>query len=259
MSALPFAERAKHTTNAAAKILLQLMDTKETNLCVSADLTRSDDLLKLANQIGPEICLLKTHIDTLEDFSDDFINQLVSLSKTHNFLIFEDRKFADIGNTVKAQYGKGVYRIADWAHITNAHILPGEGIINGLKSVGLEKGNGLLLLAQMSSAGNLLDDDYAQAAVKMARAHKEFVMGFITQHQLTDDPALINFTPGINSAVTGDTLGQQYVTPEQAILKNHTDVIIVGRGIYAANNPVAAAKSYRSAAWRAYQTKITNA
>lgn len=256
---LSFTERSKHTTNPTAKALLRLMDTKETNLCVSADITNANDLLTLADQIGPEICLLKTHIDTLEDFSTIFVNKLVGLSKKHNFLIFEDRKFADIGNTVKAQYGKGTYHIADWAPITNAHILPGEGIIKGLKEVGLEKGNSLLLLAQMSSKGNLLNESYAQKAVEMAMTHKDFVIGFITQQRLTDDPAFINFTPGINSAIAGDSLGQQYVTPEQAILKNGTDVIIVGRGIYGAMDPIKAAKDYRLASWEAYKSSRTTA
>ena len=50
----------------------------------------------------------------------------------------------------------------------------------------------------------------------------------------------------------GDSLGQHYISPEQAILENRTDIIIVGRGIYQASDPLLEAKRYREAAWEAY-------
>ncbi len=227
------------------------MTEKETNLAFSVDVTQTKDLLLLADKIGPEICILKTHVDILEDFSLSFIHELEELAQKHQFLIFEDRKFADIGHTVQLQYQKGIYHIADWAHMTNAHSLPGPGIVEGLREAGLAKERGLLLLAEMSSKGNLLDKNYANQTLALAEQYPDFVFGFIAQHKLSDNPAWIYLTPGVQIEDKGDNLGQQYVTPEKAI-QNGSDVIIVGRGILKASDPVSAAKKYREAGWEAY-------
>ncbi|KAG8853944.1 orotidine 5'-phosphate decarboxylase [Serendipita sp. 411] len=145
------------------------MDRKQSNLCLSIDVTKKENLLKIVDAVGDALCLVKTHIDIVEDFDQDLIKKLQELSEKHDFLIFEDRKFADIGNTVAHQYAHGIYHIASWAHITNAHPVPGPGIIQGLASVGLPLGRGLLLLAEMSSAGTLANGEYTKTAIEMAR------------------------------------------------------------------------------------------
>ena len=234
------------------------METKKTNLSLSADVTESEKLLELAHKIGPEICVLKTHIDILNDFTPSVTKKLMQLAAQHQFLIFEDRKFADIGNTVKHQYENGIYKIADWADIINAHILPGPGIIQGLASVGIKKERGLLLLAEMSSAGNLLTPDYAMKALDMAKQNADFVIGFISQHKLSDDANFIYMTPGIQLLKSTDALGQQYITPETAIIKNGTDIIIVGRAIIQSDHPLNEAKKYRSAGWNTYLKALHN-
>ncbi|KAI8375691.1 orotidine-5'-monophosphate decarboxylase [Choanephora cucurbitarum] len=255
-----YSERAKQHPNACARSLFELMERKQSNLSVAVDVTTKKELLSIADSVGPYVCVLKTHIDIVEDFDADLVEQLQKLAKKHDFLIFEDRKFADIGNTVKHQYGKGIYKIASWSHITNAHTVPGEGIIKGLAEVGLPLGRGLLLLAEMSSQGALTKGSYTTESVEMARRNKDFVFGFIAQHKMNqfDDEDFVVMSPGVGLDVKGDGLGQQYRTPHQVIVESGGDVIIVGRGIYGQPDQVEAqAQRYRQAGWDAYLERVS--
>ncbi|KAJ1973390.1 orotidine 5'-phosphate decarboxylase, partial [Dimargaris xerosporica] len=199
-----------------------------------------------------------THIDVVTDFDDDLVAQLQHLAEKHRFMIFEDRKFADIGNTVKLQYDAGVYRIAHWSHFTNCHIVPGEGIIQGLKEIGLTLNRGLLLLAEMSPADSLANNaQYTAKNVEMAQRHTDFVAGFIASRRLTDDHDFVYMTPGVGLDSKGDGLGQRYRTPEQIIAHNGSDIIIVGRGIYGPDKDARAeAQRYQQAGWQAYLARL---
>lgn len=251
-SHLSYSERADYCLSAAGRNLLQLLDEKKTNLALSADVTSAQQLLDLADQLGPEICILKTHIDIIEDFSPALTEKLRKLALKHHFLIFEDRKFADIGNTVKHQYTGGMYHISNWADLVNAHSIPGPGIVQGLAEAGRKKNRGLILLAEMSSQGHLMSAEYIQETLKIAEQFADFVIGFITQHALSHDPHWINFTPGVKLEKDQDKLGQQYTTPETAIIEHGSDIIIVGRGIISADDPLTIAQTYRERGWKSY-------
>ncbi|KAG0147065.1 hypothetical protein CROQUDRAFT_656519 [Cronartium quercuum f. sp. fusiforme G11] len=271
-----YSSRASNHPNLLARQLLKLMEEKQTNLCVSVDVTDKGSLLRISRLVGPYICMLKTHVDIITDFDQEMVQELLRLSQSYNFLIFEDRKFADIGNTVKHQYSSGIYKIADWSHLTNAHTVPGEGVITGLAEVGLPKRRALLLLAEMSSKGNLAKGDYTIETVQMARRNKDFVIGFISQRRLegigldTDDPSSEDFlviSPGVGIDSSADSLGQRYRTPHEVVCESGADVIIVGRGIYGQTNPLGDPDDlileqtlrYREAGWKAYLERINAA
>ncbi|CAO1620646.1 unnamed protein product [Parajaminaea phylloscopi] len=268
-----YAERVSGFSNPAARALLETMERKKSNLAVSVDVTKKEDLLRVVETVGPDVCMVKTHIDIVEDFDTDLTDRLALLSKQHDFLIFEDRKFADIGNTVSLQYSAGVHKIASWSHITNAHLVPGPGIITGLADVGVPLGRGLLLLAEMSSKGNLAGGEYGRKCVEAARADETgFTCGFIAMDRIdernppTDGQASKDFlilTPGVGLDVKGDGKGQQYRTPDEVIKQSGCDVIIVGRGIYgpllqtgSTSESFAQVKQqaarYKEAGWAAY-------
>ncbi|OCH92924.1 Orotidine 5'-phosphate decarboxylase [Obba rivulosa] len=268
---LTYAQRAERHSNPAAKALLETIERKKSNLCVSVDVAKRADFLRVIDTVGPYVCLIKTHVDIIEDFEPALIERLNELSIKHDFLIFEDRKFADIGNTVALQYSSGVHKIAQWSHITNAHPVPGPSIIVGLSSVGLPLGRGLLLLAEMSTKGSLATGSYTEEAVRMARAHRDFVIGFIAQRRMdgvgasdvsSDEEDFLVLTPGVGLDSRGDSMGQQYRTPDEVVFESGCDVIIVGRGIYGKGNDVdtqtvqAQAERYRKEGWVAYEKRI---
>lgn len=146
--------------------------------------------------------------------------------------------------------------------------------MTGLSAVGLPLGRGLLLMAEMSSAGNLATGGYTAATVAMARAHPDFVMGFVAMKRVDERDEtsggvaagtgadFVIMTPGVGLDSKGDGMGQQYRTPDEVIRESGCDVQIVGRGIYGGGDGVADeqivenAVRYREAGWKAYLERI---
>lgn len=261
-STMSYEQRGKKHPSPVIRRLFNLMESKKSNLCASVDVRTTKELLDLVNVLGPNICLVKTHIDIIDDFSyEATIKPLLELAKLHNFMIFEDRKFADIGNTVKAQYSGGIYKISLWADITNAHGVTGVGVVKGLKEAAGEvtdEPRGLLMLAELSSKGSLAYGEYTNKTVEIAKSDKEFVVGFIAQHDmggLDEGFDWVIMTPGVGLDDKGDSLGQQYRSVDE-VVKGGSDIIIVGRGLFGkGRDPVVEGRRYRETGWNAYLSR----
>jgi orotidine-5'-phosphate decarboxylase len=54
-----YAQRSQNVANPSAKMLLEIMDRKKSNLCVSVDVTKKDDFLRIIDVVGPYVSLIK--------------------------------------------------------------------------------------------------------------------------------------------------------------------------------------------------------
>ena len=152
---LSYEEKLEICDHTVAQKLLQIALEKKSNLIVSADVTTTKELLELAEKVGPHIVALKTHIDILLDFdADQTILPLKDLAQKYNFLIMEDRKFADIGNTQELQFAYGTYKISNWADLVTAQVIAGYESLDCFRNVGV------VAIIGMSSHGNLTDQNY---------------------------------------------------------------------------------------------------
>jgi|APSaa5957512535_1039671.scaffolds.fasta_scaffold214238_2 uridine monophosphate synthetase len=184
------------------------------------------------------------------------IHEISELSVKHNFLIFEDRKFADIGNTVRLQYQNGPFKISSWTDMANFHIIPGPGVLDGLIAANSKTDRAFIVLSQMSSKGSMMTDEYSKESIRLAENHPNDVIGFICQNKQSSDPRFLHMTPGVSLINSSDSFGQQYRSPERAIVQDGCDIIIVGRGIIESNDMVSEAVKYKNAAWNAHLASL---
>lgn len=90
------------------------------------------------------------------------------IAREKEFLLFEDRKFGDIGNTQELQFKKSIYKISDWADLVTVHP------IGGLESLKVFENTGVITIVEMSSKGTLTDDYYFTKAINVSEQSEMF-------------------------------------------------------------------------------------
>ena len=250
-------ERWFSATNSMAKKYMEVACRKKSLVCLAADRSTMAGLFALIKAAGPHIAALKTHVDLVDDWTPEAWASFCTTAKEADLLIFEDRKFADIGGISRKQMA-GVYNIRAWSELVTAHLISGPDIVDGLQAGwrDVNREGGVLLLAQMSSRGNLLEPKYTAKVVEMGKGH-EGVFGFIGNGSRPEELAALRnavgeekmiWTPGVNLEVGDGEMGQRYGHPKEAVMAG-SDCVIVGSGIHMAEDPAAAAKAYADASW----------
>ena len=234
--------------------LNDIIKEKKTNICFSADFTNSSELLYWIELTAPYICILKTHIDILEDFNYSIIEKIKKLSLEYNFLIFEDRKFGDIGKTFEKQLYKGIYKIGLWADIITIHGICADGMLSYMNSLPNSiKKPSVLIVSQMSSANNLINKDYSLKCYNLATKYNNLVLGFISQNRFIDYSSnkFLFISPGIRLEEE-KVSDQKYRNHKDAIVTDGNDLIIVGSCIYGSKEPKKILSKIRNESYNFY-------
>ena len=251
-------ERWESATLPMARQYMELATQKQSLVCLAADRSTMKELNDLLDAVHPYIVALKTHVDMVDDWTPEAWGAFCKKANDLGLLIFEDRKFADIGKISEKQM-LGLYNIASWSDLVTAHLISGPDIVDGIQSAWEGKGRsgGVLLLAQMSSRGNLLIPTYTATVAEHGSKHPG-VFGFIGNgsqpsgiselRKLVGNSKLIG-TPGINLATGDGAKGQRYGDPYEAVLSG-SDCIIVGSGIHGKDDPAMEAAKYAQASWK---------
>ena len=211
----------------------QIMNKKNTNICLAADIDDIYNIFELIHKVGKDICILKIHSDIIFNFHDNYSHNrdmLNKLKKMYNFKIWEDRKFADIGHVMKRQINN---HISEWADIISVHPISGRKSLEEIKNIDI------ILISEMSTDGHLMNETYQEQVIDIAE-HVENVIGIVCQHKMSEK--LLHIVPGISINKTSDSQGQIYNTPND---KQFADIFVIGRGIYEAEDPINAIKLYK--------------
>ncbi len=259
-------ERWNANSNPLARRWMETVVAKQSMVVLAADVYTMADLNNLLEEVAPHVSALKTHVDLVDDWTPKAWDEFCNRAKDADMLIFEDRKHGDIGKIARDQMG-GVYDSRSWADLMTAHLISGPSVLDGMQEGWGKVGRhgGVLILAQMSSAGNLLEiPGYTDAVVNAGKEHPA-CFGFIGNGSRANELSVLRskvgeikmiWTPGVN-IVTGDAeLGQRYGDPREAVMAG-SDGIIVGSGIHRSESPREAAKKYAEVSWNALLERST--
>lgn len=239
------AQRMDCATNAATKKVWETIIAKQSNLCVAADLDNGPDVIRLLDMIGPYICIIKVHFDTIAELD---CAELQRVAEKHNVMIMADPKYADTESTVLKKLNQ--QRFAEkGVSLCTVHGVAGAGPIRALH----EHGVGSVVVAQMSNDNLFINDRVIGQwyAAKSANLANICAIVCQTRNDCEAGDGIVYMTPGVHESVRSDGLDQHYRSCHEAIATQRNDIVIVGRGIYESEDPVAAAIMYRDAAYAA--------
>jgi uridine monophosphate synthetase len=207
--------------------ICSIIKEKKSNICLAADVKNTKQLFDIIEELGDKICILKIHYDIIEDFHinlEETISKLNYYKQRFNFLIWEDRKFADIGMIMIRQIKNNICR---WADIISVHS------VMGLESIKCLDFIAIILIGELSTKDCIIDANYIIRSTLILES-LDNIVGVVCQNKIHTDK--LKIVPGISLQFSEDGMGQQH-TPITNQSKNFADIYVIGRGILQTKSP----------------------
>lgn len=259
---LSFEERLKRCDKPILKKLYHIILVKKSLLCVAADFTNPQKVIKLAEAVGDHICILKLHTDLLESECSnlgEFRKHLWRLSRDRNFLIFEDRNFYDGAKTIELAY-RNIVKFVDLVSV----IPISDDIMEAIERVAKEdpsnEPKGCLAVCDLSYRNNVPN---TSQYLELVERNGKICCGIVGQFAtLSDRVNFIKLTPGVRALDSNeishcDTTGQKWHDPRE-LIKRGSDILVVGRSITSEPEDSwgSTALSYKELAFSAYLQQL---
>jgi len=209
------------------KKLINIIEKKKTNITLSLELDDIDKILKLVNNVGAYICILKIQINVIKNVTNTFIDKLKNLSIKFNFLIFESRPISNNIEFLDLEMQK--YEIGKWCDIISINI----GTTNEFISKLSHKYKNLGIILEMN-----YNIDYSNNVLEIYNNIN--LLGIIKNKRIDNDDNL--YFSYINNNI-------------ENTFKNDIDIIIIGKEIINSENQEIEVIKYRDIAWNFYNYK----
>lgn len=223
--------------NPLERLLMSLVVTKESALCLSLDVNKWEDGKKILDLCGQNIVMVKVHCDLFTDITniDLFIKEIRVLARKHNFLIMEDIKLADVDKISYRKIKNSFFKYHKWANYLTIHGLTSKAVLeycsnkenNNDEETNTNHYANLSLVTDMNQKGGFINEDYRVLCRQLMKEDES--MGCVISQDGRHIVNKVKLTPGV--AIDGQTSQRAYRDIETAIEKEDNHIVIVGNAI----------------------------
>lgn len=245
----------KNNKNLTLKRLSNIITNKKTNIIFSSNIRDFFELVKIIPKISKNICILKIHSDTIDNFTYEKALLLKKMSNELNFLILDDRKFCDLGHIFKIQYTLTNLKLYEWVDIVsiNSNTIDSfndnNSIYETFSILNKDFNKAILPICDMSN-DNLTSfelNNRKNKLIKLLDKYKDHILGIETQKR--DDYIYNDNVFYINPYISINNNNKIYKTPQKATLLDNCDLMTIGDDITNYENIEIIIKRYKTICW----------